>query len=44
VDATPEQRTNHQLRRRVRHLEHDHRNITAHCQSDANVAWLWRCW
>jgi hypothetical protein len=29
--ATPEQRTNHQLRRRIRHLEHDLRNITACC-------------
>jgi hypothetical protein len=32
-DATPEQRINHQLRRRVRHLEHDLRDITAHCQA-----------
>jgi hypothetical protein len=31
-DATPEQRINHQLRRRVRHLEHDLRDITARCQ------------
>jgi hypothetical protein len=31
-DATPEQRTNHQLRRRVRHLEHGLRDITARCQ------------
>jgi hypothetical protein len=30
-DATPEQRTNHQLRRRIRHLDHDLRNITARC-------------
>jgi hypothetical protein len=28
-DATPEQKTNHQLRRRVRHLEHNPRDITA---------------
>jgi hypothetical protein len=28
-DATPEQRTNHQLLRRIRHLEHDLRDITA---------------
>jgi hypothetical protein len=28
-DATPEQRTNHQLHRRVRHLEHNLRDITA---------------
>jgi hypothetical protein len=33
-DATPEQRTSHQLRRRVRHLEHDLRDITAHCQAE----------
>jgi hypothetical protein len=33
-DATPEQRINHQLRRRVRHLEHDLRDITAHCQAE----------
>jgi hypothetical protein len=33
-DATPEQRTNHQLRRRVRHLEHDLRDITARCQAE----------
>jgi hypothetical protein len=28
-DATPEQNTNHQLRRRIRHLEHNLRDITA---------------
>jgi hypothetical protein len=33
-DATPEQRTNHQLRRRVRHLEHDFRDIAARCQTE----------
>jgi hypothetical protein len=33
-DATPEQRTNHQLRRCVRHLEHDLRDITARCQAE----------
>jgi hypothetical protein len=33
-DATPEQRTNHQLRRRVRHLEPDLRDITACCQAE----------
>jgi hypothetical protein len=32
-DATPEQRTNHQLRRRIRHLEHDLRDITARCSA-----------
>jgi hypothetical protein len=26
-DATPEQRINHQLRRRIRHLEHNLRDI-----------------
>jgi hypothetical protein len=30
-DATHEQRTNHQQRRRIRHLEHDLRDITARC-------------
>jgi hypothetical protein len=30
-DATHEQRANHQLRRRIRHLEHDLRDITARC-------------
>jgi hypothetical protein len=33
-DATPEQRINHQLRRRVRHLEHDLRDITTRCQAE----------
>jgi hypothetical protein len=33
-DATPEQRTNHQLRRRIRHLEHDLRDITACCSAE----------
>jgi hypothetical protein len=28
-NATPEQRANHQLRRRIRHLEHNLRDITA---------------
>jgi hypothetical protein len=28
-DATPEQKTNHQLRRHIRHLEHNLRDITA---------------
>jgi hypothetical protein len=28
-DATPEQKTNHQLRRRIQHLEHNLRDITA---------------
>jgi hypothetical protein len=32
-DATPEQKINHQLRRRVQHLEHDLRDITACCQA-----------
>jgi hypothetical protein len=29
-NATPEQRINHQLRRRIRHLEHNLQDITAH--------------
>jgi hypothetical protein len=33
-DATPDQRTNHQLRRLVRHLEHGLRDITARCQAE----------
>jgi hypothetical protein len=33
-DATPEQRINHQLHHRVRHLEHDLRDITACCQAE----------
>jgi hypothetical protein len=32
--ATPEQRTNHQLRRRIRHLEHNLRDITARCSAE----------
>jgi hypothetical protein len=32
-NATPEQRTNHQLRRRIRHLEHNLRDITARCSA-----------
>jgi hypothetical protein len=33
-DATPEQRTNHQLRRRIRHLKHDLRDIPARCSAE----------
>jgi hypothetical protein len=33
-DATPEQRTNHQLRRRIQHLEHDLRDITTRCSAE----------
>jgi hypothetical protein len=33
-DATPEQKINHQLRRRIRHLEHDLRDIAARCQAE----------
>jgi hypothetical protein len=33
-DATPEQRINHQLRRRILHLEHDLWDITARCQAE----------
>jgi hypothetical protein len=33
-DATPEQRINHQLRRRIQHLEHNLRDITARCNAE----------
>jgi hypothetical protein len=33
-DATREQRANHQLRHRIRHLEHDLRDITARCYAE----------
>jgi hypothetical protein len=33
-NATPEQRINHQLRRRIRHLEHNLRHITARCNAE----------
>jgi hypothetical protein len=33
-DAMPEQRVNHQLRRRIRHLEHNLRDITARCHAE----------
>jgi hypothetical protein len=33
-DTTPEQRINHQLRRRIRHLEHNLRDITARCNAE----------
>jgi hypothetical protein len=33
-DATPEQRINHQLHCRIRHLEHDLRDITARCHAE----------
>jgi hypothetical protein len=33
-NATPEQRINHQLRRRIRHLEHNLRDITARCNAE----------
>jgi hypothetical protein len=32
--ATPEQRTNHQLRRHIRHLEHNLQDITARCTAE----------
>jgi hypothetical protein len=32
--VTPEQRINHQLRRRIRHLEHNLRDITARCNAE----------
>jgi hypothetical protein len=33
-DATPGQKTNHQLRHRNRHLEHNLRDITARCSAE----------
>jgi hypothetical protein len=33
-DTTPEQKTNHQLRRRIRHLEHNLWDITARCSAE----------
>jgi hypothetical protein len=33
-NATPKQRLNHQLRRRIPHLEHNMRDITAHCNAE----------
>jgi hypothetical protein len=33
-DATPEQKINHQLRRRIQHLEHNLRDITARCNTE----------
>jgi hypothetical protein len=33
-DATPEQKTNHQLRRLIQHLEHNLRDITACCSAE----------
>jgi hypothetical protein len=33
-NATHKQKTNHQLRRRIRHLEHDLRDITARCSAE----------
>jgi hypothetical protein len=33
-NATPEQKINHQLRRRIRHLEHNLRDITARCSAE----------
>jgi hypothetical protein len=33
-NATPEQRTNHQLRHCIRHLEHNLRDITVHCSAE----------
>jgi hypothetical protein len=32
--AMPEQRTNHQLHRRIRHLEHNLRDITTRCSAE----------
>jgi hypothetical protein len=33
-NVTPEQRINHQLRHRIRHLEHNLRDITARCNAE----------
>jgi hypothetical protein len=33
-NATHEQKINHQLCRRIRHLEHDLRDITARCNAE----------
>jgi hypothetical protein len=33
-DATPKQKANHQLRRRIRHLEQNLRDITARCSAE----------
>jgi hypothetical protein len=33
-NAMSEQRMNHQLRRRIRHLDHNLRDITAHCNAE----------
>jgi hypothetical protein len=33
-NAMPEQRINHQLRRRIRHLEHNLRDITTRCNAE----------
>jgi hypothetical protein len=33
-NATPEQRINHQLRRHIRHLEHNLRDITTRCNAE----------
>jgi hypothetical protein len=33
-NATSEQRANHQLRRRIRHLEHNLRDITTRCNAE----------
>jgi hypothetical protein len=35
--ATLEQRTNHQLRRCIRHLEHNLRDIIAHCSGEREL-------
>jgi hypothetical protein len=33
-NATPEQRISHRLRRRIRHLEHNLRDITTRCNAE----------
>jgi hypothetical protein len=43
-DTTPEQRTNHQLCRRIRHLEHNLRDITARCSAERERRMSLRRW
>jgi hypothetical protein len=33
-DATPEEKTNHQMCHRIRHLEHNLRDITSRCSAE----------
>jgi hypothetical protein len=36
-NATHAQKINHQLRRRIRHLEHDLRDVTARCSAEREL-------